>query len=538
MKLIDNIRYSIKHFLQLDEQMHSPEINQVNNSNIYQKYLLYEAWSVGDEAVLSNVYKNLPDSYRYSFWKVVPNDAKFCKRHAGIPKMILDALTNIITENYNGIVFNEKEKEKEIWKEIEKDNKFTKIVRKSIRDDLIFGEGAYKLMFLPDVSKYPVIEFVPAKQCDIDIEYGRVKEIVFFNNVYFDEHNNKYTLKEYYKKGCIEYKLFDENDKEVLLTTIPETAEIENIYFSDPEFIAAEAFIIFESDQYEGHGESIFSGGKTGIFDMIDEIVSLSSQTVRLSPPKLYVPDDCFDTDLETGNKKISETIYNPVLTKPITNPNIENPKIELVQSALNSESYGKALSQAILIACSGILSPSTMAFILQSDSLISSDSGEAQREKEKQTLYTINKIKNALYETIPSLVVKTIKLYSMIYNKKCDIEEDDITIDIAEYANPSFESIIETIKKACPELTILTTEAITNELFGYTMNEEEAKKYTEQLNIINYGVRNIDELLEKKAIQENQEKAIQQNNQEDDNLSIQQKDEQKDDNMVIQKEK
>ena len=86
---------------------------------------------------------------------------------------------------------------------------------------------------------------------------------------------------------------------------------------------------------------------------------------------------------------------------------------------------------------------------------------------------------------------------------------------------------------------TVLPIEDQVDILWKNGITSKEREEKIRALYIINYGVESLDELLKsKKAIQENQEKAIQQNNQEDDNLSIQKKDKQKDGNMVIQKEK
>lgn len=507
--LMDSLRNSIKQWLKLDEEIHSPYANTVNDTNILQKYLIYDAWAVGDTRILEEVYKELPDGYRNSFWKAVP-DKPLCKRHTGIPKIILTSLVNIIAENFDGISFDNKySKQKKVWESIETDNDFAAIVIKAVRDALVFGEGAFKLMYLPEVSKFPIITFVPAKKCLIEKEYGRLKQIVFYDNTYYDEkEENKYILKEYYKKGCIEYKLFNDAEKEVSLDTLPETEKLQDIYFSDEKFIAAIPYKIYDSDKYEGHGESIYAGGKIDIFDALDETLSQYIETIRLSKPKSYFPADAFEYDIDTGKRKINSTVFNPIYTLNNSNPLAENDKIQVVQSALNSNEYGQTISQLITLACSGLCSPSTISISLQNTALISNDSGEAQREKEKQTLYTINKIKNSLHETLPVVIESVLKLYGFINAENIEVPANHIMILFSEYANPSFEAQVETLKKAAPEVSIMTPEEIVQEKYGYTITEEEKAEHIRKLYIINYGVENAEELLnnqkeDKNAIQE-----------------------------------
>lgn len=504
MKLIDNLKGAIKRWLELEQEMHSPVSNSVNDTNIMQKYLLYDAWAIGDSTILKNTYKRLPDGYKQSFWKCVP-DSDICARHSGIPKIILTSLVDIIAENYDGIAFdNSYSKQEKIWKEIETDNDFFDIVVKATRDTLVFGEGAFKLLYNPEISKYPIIQYVPAKKCEIIKQYGRLKEIDFFDSVYYDDKQNMYILKEYYKKGCIEYKLFNAKEKEVPLDTLPETAGLQNVYFSDSLFIAAVPCKIFDSDKYEGHGESIFAGGKTDIFDGIDETVSQFMQSIRVGGIRAYFPADGFAYDPKTGQRDINSTVFNPIFTLESSNPLGDNNKIQVVQAALYSDQYGQTLSQLITLACAGLCSPSTIAIALQNSALISNDSGEAQREKEKQTLYTINKIKNALYDILPVVVETVLKFNGYITGQNCEMKAANISVLFSEYANPSFEAQIECLKKAAPEVTIVTPEEIVQEKYGYTITDEEKAEYIRRLYIINYGVESAEELLQKQKENEN----------------------------------
>ncbi len=57
------------------------------------------------------------------------------KIHTGLPKLIVNTLVNIVHNDLNSIDFDNEEVE-EIWKEIEKENKFKKLLKKATKEDL------------------------------------------------------------------------------------------------------------------------------------------------------------------------------------------------------------------------------------------------------------------------------------------------------------------------------------------------------------------------------------------------------------------
>ena len=498
MAIFDNLKNSLKQWLLADEEIHSTDATSLKDMTIHDEYALYDAWAISDSNILENVYKQLPASYNNHFWKAVP-DKPLPKKTTGLASIMVSSLINIISENYNGILFNEREDElDDIWTRIEIENNFYKTLMQAIRDALVFGEGAFKILYLPEISDLPIITFVSAKKCESKYVYNRVKEIEFYDNIYTDAKGKKYTLHEIYKHGSIEYHLYNENDKEVPLSTINETANLEDVYFSDENFIAAVPYHIYDSDKRMNHGESIFANGKTDLLDFLDENISQYNLTVRLSAPKLYPNDDMFERDPETGKRKITSTIFNPLYIKHNSNVLESEDTIQVIQNAVNSDQYGDTVSQLVTLICAGIISPSTLAIQVNSTTIFNADSGESQREKEKQTLYTINKIKASIFDIVPEVIINVLKMYGLIYNKTFDIDKNEISVEFSEYANPSFEAQIQTLKVACPELTIMTPEEIVAEKYGYTITDEERAKMIRSLYIINYGVENIEQLLHK----------------------------------------
>jgi len=120
----------------------------------------------------------------------------------------------------------------------------------------------------------------------------------------------------------------------------------------------------------------------------------------------------------------------------------------------------------ALDLCLQGIISPSTLGIDVKK-----LDNAEAQREKEKTTLYTRNAIVEALQEKLPELVSAAINAYNILLKKP--IEEVKVDIPFGEYANPSFESQVETMAKARPGVALMSVEAQVEELYGDSRDDQ-----------------------------------------------------------------
>ena len=139
--------------------------------------------------------------------------------------------------------------------------------------------------------------------------------------------------------------------------------------------------------------------------------------------------------------------------------------EITLQQANIPHESYLATYITALDLALQGIVSPSTIGIDVKK-----LDNAEAQREKEKTTLYTRNTIVEALQEFIPQLVNMTINSFNVLNRRP--IEEITVNVPFGEYANPSFESQVETVSKAKTS-GIMSIEASVDELYGDSKDEQ-----------------------------------------------------------------
>ena len=122
-----------------------------------------------------------------------------------------------------------------------------------------------------------------------------------------------------------------------------------------------------------------------------------------------------------------------------------------------------------------GLISPSTLGIDVKK-----LDNADAQREKEKATLYSRNAIVGALQEDLQSLIKVSIKAYRELNGQSSN---DDVEVDVTfgEYANPSFESQVETVGKGRSQ-GVMSVEACVDELYGDSRDDEWKKQEVARL--------------------------------------------------------
>ena len=149
--------------------------------------------------------------------------------------------------------------------------------------------------------------------------------------------------------------------------------------------------------------------------------------------------------------------------------------QIITVQPKIPHESYLSSYITALDLCLQGIISPSTRG--IDTKKL---DNADAQREKEKTTLYTRNAIVEALQETLPEVISAAVNAYYILVKKPP--KEVHVDIPFGEYANPSFESLVETLAKARPGVMLMSIEAQVEELYGDSRDDEWKKEEVSRL--------------------------------------------------------
>lgn len=419
-----------------------------------------EIWFRGESYELEQLYKSIPD-YKYSFWGATSTRGlEIRKIHTGLPKIIVNTLTNVCVDDMQDVKIENIGKDND-WKEIEKENDFKNLVKKAVKKALVTGDGAFKISIDTEVSQYPILEFYEADRIEVKRERGRIKEIRFKKQ--FNKQGISYVLKECYGYGYIEYKLYDSYNNEIGLDKLEKTKDLQPVYF-DKSLIMAEYLSFFASDKWEGRGQSVFDS-KRDNFDALDEAWSQWIDALRANRTKTYIPEDLLPRDINTGAIRAGNAFDNRFIATGTPMQENAQSKIDTVNGAIDYNSYLSTYITALDLCLQGLISPSTLG--IDTKKL---DNAEAQREKEKTTLYTRQTIIYSLQNCVEKLVDKVFKVINIMNNTA--LEDTESQVCFGEYANPSFESQVETVGKAKTQ-GVMSIESVVEELYGDSKTDE-----------------------------------------------------------------
>ena len=195
---------------------------------------------------------------------------------------------------------------------------------------------------------------------------------------------------------------------------------------------------------------------------------------LRAGRARTYIPESYIPRNPETGELLKASAFDNRFIAGDDNMGEGGKNQILTEQPDIPHESYLASYVTALDLCLQGIISPSTLGIDVKK-----LDNAEAQREKEKATLYTRNAIVEALQEELPEVISACINACHILM--KQPIEEVKVEIPFGEYANPSFESQVETLAKARPGSSIMSIEAQVEEMWGDSKDEawkaEEVKR-------------------------------------------------------------
>lgn len=479
-RLSENVKRGIRSWLNVQEA--SPANILINEPLDYEANAIKNRiWYRGDSEELQQLYSQIDTGVdKYKFWacKSTPGQ-EIRKIHTGLPALVVDTLAGITLADLD-IQIEKDQATQELWEQIDKDNKFRKKLEKAVKETLYIGDGVFKISFDTQLSQYPIIEFYPGDRIELVTERGRIKEIVFKTAYRHDRRD--YVLYEHYGYGMITYELY-RGETQVSLKSIPQTENLVDVAFGtdkpEGKYMMAVPIQFYESGKWDERGQSIFDK-KIDSYDAFDEVWSQWMDAVRMGRAKEYIPDCLIPRNPETGELMRPNHFDNRFIA--VGNDMSENAKnmIDVEQPNIPHESYLASYCTALDLCLQGLISPSTLGIDVKK-----LDNSEAQREKEKATLYTRDTIINALQVDIPLLVETVLKAYNEFYRKS--VKPVEVTVEFGDYANPSFESQIEAISKA-RQGQIMSVDAAVDELYGDdkddTWKQEEIKRLKEELGI------------------------------------------------------
>lgn len=440
-----------------------------------------QIWYRGDSQELSQYFKHmaLDDVSKARFWASVTRNL-VRKSHSGIVQIVVDRFADIVNADLDDFSFNEVDAEgneledqpiKELWNEIAEANKFNDILHEAVTGALSSADGAFKISIDGEISNKPIIEFYSADNVEFEYKRRSLVEIKFYTSYFLK--NKEYRLQEAYGKGYVRYKLLDDRGKEQDLRLLPETQDLEDVTFQG-DFIMAVPLIFFTSSKWKGRGKALFDS-KTDSLDGLDEIISQWLDSVRMGRVKRYIPNDMIPRNPETGEPLIVPSFDdNFVAVENNSMAENYNSKIEVVQPNISYDAYANSYSCFLDLCLQGIMSPSTLGIDLKK-----TDNAESQREKEKITIYTRNKLIDVLSEVLPRLAEVTLMTYDLMQNRTPG--EYEATVQFGEYSSPTFDEIVDVVGKA-KTYGVMSLEKAIDELYGDTMTDDEKAVEVERI--------------------------------------------------------
>lgn len=434
-------------------------------------------WYRGDSHELASFYSQL-EYAEDMFWAVTQTaDIKMKRSHTGLPKLLVKTIINTVITDYSG-----DDSTDQYWLDVKKENKFdSELLKEILTGLLVIGDGALKLNYDPDISDKTILEWVGGEKIEFVYRRGRLIETIFKS--FYTKKDATYKLEEHYGYGYIKYVLL-KDEQEVPLNTIEELSKLKDIEFDKSTMWAIPVFY-GKSSKYTGRGESIFNG-KYDSFDSLDEIVSQWLEAVRNGRAIKYIPEDLLPKDEETGEVLMGNPFDNKYIKTETTMGEKDSKEITVTQPEIPTENYLQSYITFLDLCLQGLVSPSTLG--IDNKKL---DNAEAQREKEKTTLYTRGLIIDILSEFIPKVCNVVLQSYAQI-NKEPTPVEQEVSLKFGEYNNPSFEAQVETVGKGKAQ-GIMSIEASVEELYGDSKDEDWKKDEVARLKA-EQGIIDLDE--------------------------------------------
>jgi hypothetical protein len=424
-----------------------------------QEYLI---WYSGDSDELLNYYTRgnfrefqtdpiFNRNKKDYFWSVASMEEKVKRTHSGIPRAIVETITNAIG---NPMISSDDPLIQQRIDDIIKANDlYTAVNQEQMPLTLVTGGGAWKINIDTNISDKPILTFYDVRNVRFEIISRRIMGIKFVD-YYKGEDNKAYALVDHRfvddGNSYVEYKLYklrpgqkdgeyEKDGEEVALTSLPQTKDLQDTEIVGLTEILGVPSIFFKDTIYEGYGRSIYSG-KVDLFDDLDQALSQSANTVRKSTPVEYFPVDMLERT-PTGEPKLPARYDRTYVATPAgrNGDGDRVSQINTTQPSVNFAQYSGEELTLLSFILTGVLSPATMGI-----DVAKKDNADAQREKEKVTIMTRNNIILKQKEILDKVLCLALKMENYMMDPTLtEFPEYQIGVDFEEFANPSFENQI-----------------------------------------------------------------------------------------------
>ena len=464
----------------------------------------YNIWYSGDSDELLNFYtrQNTID-YNYEpwysrnkksyFWSISSTEEDIKRTHSGQPRNIIDTLVAVIGKpDVQGgptkIVGRNNTVNEAIDKIITKNNFWKMYTQMQVPLTLVEGWGCYKINWDKNLSDVPIILYYKAEQVDF-IYKSNVLVGIIFKDYYTDEKNHRYLITETRRiEGgnlYIEKELFRVNGEDNVITPVkfedvPQLKDTEKgVVIKEFTELLAVPCVFYDDTNTRAPGRSIFTG-KIDLFDDLDQCLSQASNTVRRSTTVEYFDINYLDRDAKNGlpvQPKAFDRKYTMFRgSTSADGVSAGNKPVQTTQPEVNFQQYSDQAIYILMQILNGIMSPATMGIDVHKK-----DNAEAQREKEKVTIFTRNMIVDTETDILKKLFSQLLCANEIMHTGQITHKHYDISITYSEFADDSFENKLTTLGDAFNKKTI-SPSMFMNKLYGHTLSQTDYDKELEYL--------------------------------------------------------
>ncbi len=475
---------------------------------VQQKLEEANIWYEGDSDELLNYYtKATHIDWNYEpwysrnkrgyFWSISSTEFDIKRTHSGQPRNIVDTLVNLIgkPEVNAGPKLKKEFPITEKLEDILEENSFWEMYATvQMPMTLVEGWGAYKIDWDKDFSDNVIIKYYRAKDVEFIYKDNRIKGIMF-KDYYTDGKYNNYLIVETrvnIKKDLVimknVFKVTGDDVTEIDKDNLPdELSDLDLDVFKVESYnrlLAVPSIFYKDVANNDGYGRSIFTG-KFDLFDDLDQCLSQSSNAVRRSTVIEYFNTDYLERDKKTGIPQMPK-VYDRKYIQYVggkTADGSSNSKdpVQVAQPQLNFAEYSEEEKNILLQIITGIMSPATLGIDVSRK-----DNADAQREKEKVTIFTRNIIIESETRTLKKLFNQVLEADELMRTGRIECHDWNISIKYSEFADESFENKLSKLGDAYAN-GVISDDMYLSKLYGDSLSSQELdneKKWLESQRV------------------------------------------------------
>lgn len=458
----------------------------------------YDVWYNGSDSELLNFYtKNETIDYAYEpwfwrnkdcyFWSVASTENDIKRTHQGLARDMIDTMVNILGFPSMSVGMDDKGKAQNELDAILDSFDFWSLYHdRQTPLTLVEGWGAWKIGWDLSLSDRPFARYYDASHVDFAIRDCFVVGIIY-KNWYVDRNDQRYLITETHQRHGKDLEIITDCFKtvpgdeatleridpkecpfmegiipEVTITNYPGLMGTPSIFFSDPSG--------------RNYGRSVYTD-KVSEFDDLDQNRSQDANAVRASSVQKTMDTNYLERDPVTHlpkQPKVFDLKFISVKGPKDADgtPQSGNEPIKVYQPQLNLAQYSPDAVQIVMDIIQGYMSPATLGI-----DVAKKDNADAQREKEKVTIFTRNGIIRQESRVLSKVASELLCANEYLKSDKhlITVPEYKVQVKFPKFADESFENKLKTLGDAYAN-DCLSTHEYVEDLYGEDMSDDRKK--------------------------------------------------------------